>query len=456
MTRAVLMAAAMAVAGFQTAAGSTGNTPHAMPSAERAPSAALQRDEADLVRAFENLRAGRIDEALVLVAALVARNPDFPLAQLVYGDLLSAKHRVLAGFGDASDAAGGRLTALREEAWVRLRHGTRLPSPGHLPANLLKLSDSQTHALVVDVASSRLYLFARLDGRVRLVRDRYVSTGRNGAAKRREGDQRTPVGVYFTLGRIPAAELGDFYGTGALPVSYPNEWDQRHGRTGYGIWIHGVPDGTYVRAPRVSDGCMVLSNPDMSHLWELVGDAPTPVVIVDGLRWESTERVARRAAEVEAAIRAWVRDWESFDHQAYANHYARELRMDALVRSLGHYTGPACDRLSQSQASGGDRPRQGWLSEQPRDSRPRCVQVEIDDLSIFGYPGEPETVVVTFEQNYRSGTFANRVRKRQYWKREGDGRWRILLDDVVGSRPEHLQGIPYSTRTAIARPGRER
>jgi ketosteroid isomerase-like protein len=451
------MSLAVALAGGQTVVGGTGKTPipHSTPPAERALTVALQRDEADLVRAFENLRAGRIDDALVLVAELVARNPDFRLAQLVYGDLLSAKHRVLTGLGDAGGAGGERLTALREEAWVRLRHGTRLPSPGHVPANLLKLSESQAHALVVDLAASRLYLFARRDGQLHLVRDRYVSTGRNGAAKRRQGDQRTPVGVYFTIGRIPVAELADFYGTGALPVSYPNGWDQLHGRSGYGIWIHGVPDGTYVRAPRASDGCMVLSNADMSHLWELVGKTETPVVIVDGLRWESTERVARRTDEVEAAIRAWVRDWESVDHQAYANHYAPELRVDALVRSFGQVSGPACDPSSPSHASGEDDVRQGWLSDQQRvDSRQRCVQ--LDDLSIFAYPGEPETVVVTFEHNLHSSAVRSRVRTRQYWKRDGDGRWRIVLDDVVRLRPEHLQGIPYSARTAITRPDRER
>ena len=37
-------------------------------------------------------------------------------------------------------------------------------------------------------------------------------------------------------------ELTDFYGTGAYPISYPNEWDKRQGRNGHGIWLHGTPE----------------------------------------------------------------------------------------------------------------------------------------------------------------------------------------------------------------------
>ena len=119
------------------------------------------------------------------------------------------------------------------------------PAADRVPAPLLQLSPSQRRVVLVDQARSRLYLFENDGGRPRLAGDFYVSTGKKGARKEREGDQRTPVGIYFITTRLEPGELDDFYGAGALPVNYPNEWDTRYGRTGYGIWIHG--DSTLLR-----------------------------------------------------------------------------------------------------------------------------------------------------------------------------------------------------------------
>jgi murein L,D-transpeptidase YafK len=80
---------------------------------------------------------------------------------------------------------------------------------------------------VVDLKASRMYLYRNDDGTLRLERSFYVSIGKNGVAKRIEGDQRTPVGVYFVTGRIDGDALPDFFDPGALAVNYPNEWDLR-------------------------------------------------------------------------------------------------------------------------------------------------------------------------------------------------------------------------------------
>lgn len=115
---------------------------------------------------------------------------------------------------------------------------------------MLQLLASQSRVVVVDLNASRMYLFENLDGAPQLKRSFYVSIGKNGAAKRREGDQRTPVGGYFVTARIEGETLPDFYGPGALAVNDPNEWDLRAQRTGYGIWIRGVPSDTFARAAR--------------------------------------------------------------------------------------------------------------------------------------------------------------------------------------------------------------
>ena len=46
---------------------------------------------------------------------------------------------------------------------------------------------------------------------------------------------------------------------------------------------------------------------------------------------------------------------------------------------------------------------------------------------MFRYPRERDFVVVTFDQDYRSSSLSNVMRKRQYWVKEG-ARWKIIYE----------------------------
>ncbi len=124
-----------------------------------------------------------------------------------------------------------------------------------------------------------------LGGTPRYIADYYISSGKNGSQKVREGDKKTPIGVYFVTANVPREKLTDFYGRGAFPINYPNEWDKRHGRSGFGIWLHGTPSDTYSRPPRASDGCVVLSNQDLDRISATLQVGMTPVIISDGIEW---------------------------------------------------------------------------------------------------------------------------------------------------------------------------
>lgn len=382
-------------------------------------------DELTLLRTVDLVRGGELDAALNTIEPLVARNPKFRLAQLVYADILLAKTRPLVGIGVHSGAATERLAPLLEEVVQRYRHRQAVPGASAVPEVLLGLSPRQKQAIVVDVAASRLYVFSNEAGHPRLVSNLFVSTGKNGASKQREGDQRTPLGVYYITGRIDSEQLPDFYGLGAFPVNYPNEWDLRLGRTGYGIWIHGVPSDTYNRAPRASDGCMALSNADLGGLWREV-DNETPVIIAENLRWSNTLQIRARSDELRSRLESWRRAWESRDSLRYAAHYSRRFHSE-------------------------DLDYRQWLDRKRRiNARKSFIEIDIEDLSLFGYPGEDTLVTVTFDQDYRSSNLNNRSRKRQYWRLESDGAWRIVYEGQVRLRPEQLRGIPYSARSGIA------
>lgn len=409
-------------AGITLSAGETASDLARLGVTSRTP--VLPREERLLLRSIEDIAHARLDDAQRNLGTLLSLHPDFHLARVVLADVLMARSGRFVDF--AAGSAGERVDMLRDEAKARLANARHGADPARLPEALLQLSASQRSAVVVDVAASRLYLYVNEGTGPRLLRSVYASTGKNGALKHREGDQRTPLGVYFVAGRINGDSLPDFYGPGALPVNYPNEWDLRHGRTGYGIWIHGVPGDTFARAPRASDGCIAVSNPYVAELLALPQPRDTPVIIGNGLRWVDAAELSVRSREFAARVDAWRRDWESRDVDRYARHYSRDFRSD-------------------------DETLDSWMRHKRRINAGKSfIRVRLDDVSMFAYPGERDLVVVTFDQDYTSSNFANRSRKRQYWQRESDGRWRIVYEGSAKLRSEQLRGIPYSARIYLS------
>ena len=181
---------------------------------------------------------------------MLARNPNHRLAYLIKGDLLMASAGQPMAFA-SSAASSASVAPLQDEARARMKRYLDAPPVDYLPAPLLQLAPKQAHALLIDTSRSRLFVYANDLGRPRYVTDFYISLGKNGVDKSREGDQKTPIGVYNLL---PMKDgLPDFYGPGAYPLSYPNEWDRVNGRNGHGIWLHGTPPDTYSRAPWATD-----------------------------------------------------------------------------------------------------------------------------------------------------------------------------------------------------------
>jgi len=364
-----------------------------------------------LTGVFQSIEANRLDEALSRIDALIQDYPNFRLAHLVRGDLLLARARPLETFGNVQGdvlktVPQERIEGLRAEALARLRAQRSRPAEDRLPRSVLQLDAEQKHVLLVDSRNSRLYVFANEGGKPRLIADYYVTLGKNGMEKTREGDQKTPIGVYFVTSVLPRSKLTDFYGAGAFPINYPNEWDRRMGRNGHGIWLHGVPAALYSRPPRASDGCIVLANPDLESVGRYVEVRRTPVIIADEVEWADAAAVEAERASLNAALEQWRTDWESRDTARYLAHYSTRF-------SSGRQNLAAWAEHKRAVNAG-----KSW------------IQVGVSKVAMFRYPREGDFVVVTFDQDYRSSGLANRMSKRQYWIRE-DGRWKILYEGAA-------------------------
>ena len=360
-----------------------------------------------LSEVYQAVETNRLDLALQRVDALIQDYPNFRLAYLVRGDLLLARTRPLETFGNvAKTVPQDKIDGLREEALARLRARRLRPVEGRVPSFVLQLEPHQKHVIVVDSRRSRLYLFENAGGKPQLVGDYYVTLGKNGMEKTREGDQKTPVGVYFVTANLPRQKLSDFYGAGAYPISYPNEWDRRMGRNGHGIWLHGVPSALYSRPPRSSDGCIVLANPDLESVGRTVQVGLTPVIIADEIEWSDASALEAERKSLAAAVEQWRADWESRDTGRYLSHYSARFRS-------------------------GTQDAAAWAAHKRKVNAARSwIKVGVSEVSMFRYPRERDFVVVTFEQSYQSDLLSNTMRKRQYWVREGGG-WKILYEGAA-------------------------
>ncbi|MBI4938177.1 MAG: L,D-transpeptidase family protein [Nitrosomonadales bacterium] len=360
--------------------------------------------EALLVESMLSVSSSKLDTALSEVDSLLKINPKFKLAQLIRGDVLLARARPLDTLGNVPGAEE-RLEDFRDEARARLQRFNEQPPTALAPKFLWQLNEQQRHAIVVDTSKSSLYLYENVNGQPRYVADYYISTGKKGAEKIAEGDQKTPLGVYFVNASLPRSKLTDFYGSGAYPLSYPNEWDRRHGRNGHGIWLHGTPSDTYSRPPRASNGCVVLSNDDLESLGKVLQAGVTPVIITSQMDWSGEQDQAERAALLRE-IEQWRADWASLDTSRYLEHYAQNF-------------------------SSGGMDFSAWAQQKKQVNAAKSwIKVSISNISAFAYPTQPGLVVVSFEQDYSSSNLSNRMKKRQYWMKHND-RWQIVYEGAA-------------------------
>jgi murein L,D-transpeptidase YafK len=365
--------------------------------------------ETRLLEIYRQIGQGDAGVAFAQAERLVRDFPGFALAQLVYGDLLLAKTHPVKNFGSASPeqlgAAGTALSELKSEAQLRLKALRERPPVASVPTEFLQLAQRSKHAIAIDASRARLYLFENRAGVLTLVGDYYMSVGKLGTEKRSEGDLRTPLGVYFITSQLERKALKEFYGSGALPINYPNVLDIKRGKTGSGIWLHGTPPGHFSRPPQASDGCVVLSNPDLEHIMRTVEIRSTPVVISTKLKWVGVQQLQATKSSFEARLNDWLKVKANGNLEQLSTFYTADFNNNGKnwAQSL-----PALQREMQ-QLKGSS--------------------LELKDLSLLHWVDAQETMLVTFgevQSGKRSG-----VVKRQYWIRQGQ-QWKLFYEGVTG------------------------
>lgn len=377
-----------------------------------APATVVEKDgvaEARLLEVYRLMASAQSKLALAQARQLVTDYPQFQLAQLVYGDLMMGRTRPLQAFGDAppnvAQAGMANLQALRLESQRRVQALQARPEVNAVPAQFVNLSKRNKHAIAVDTDKSRLYLFENTSSGPRLLADYYVSVGRAGVGKNTEGDLRTPLGVYFITSNLNPKSLDDLYGTGALPINFPNRLDQRRGKTGSGIWLHGKPKAQFARAPLATEGCIALSNPDLDRIIRSVEIQTTPVVIASQLRWIQPHTIEPQKQLFTQLLREWADTKQTGASSSFARFYADDFWADG--KDLRAFMAASASEISRINGR----------------------RVDVEDLSLIGWTDAEETMVTTFGEVVAGARGGRTV--RQYWQKRA-GTWRIVYEGASG------------------------
>jgi len=359
-----------------------------------------------LIKSLYEISAGELNDALITLDEIIKQKPNFKLAHLIRGDIYQAYAHGISDFGSSSNFSKDKIEDLKEEAKKRIEshlHNATdiIDSPRvTLPQNIDNL-------IYVDTNKSRLYLFEIRDHTLIKIFDEYASIGKNGSGKNFEGDKKTPLGVY-TLGEKITQPLSDFYGEGAFPIDYPNVYDKLLNKTGHGIWIHGTPKDTYSRAPKSSDGCIVISNENFNTLESILKNKQTKVILskLSYDQYFNAENNIDKHNNFMSYFESWISNWTLKNYSEYIAFYDANAKYNSKVFEI-------------------------WSSKKKKVfENTNDIQIAIDNLTIIDYPEEEEHVkYVEFTQTYNSDLLKQTSQKKQIW-RKFNNEWKIISEST--------------------------
>ena len=159
--------------------------------------------------------------------------------------------------------------------------------------------------------------------RSKLLKEFKVAIGKESGDKYREGDNRTPEGIYFSQKHIEEENLLESkYGRLAIPLNFPNRVDKLEGKTGYGIWLHGAGDDNRMKEENVTEGCIAFFNSDILKLEKWLLPNRTAVIIANDLK---NVNIPQDVSDVHKRTLSWLNSWTHRKLDQYLSHYGQKF-----------------------------------------------------------------------------------------------------------------------------------
>ncbi|MDD5399967.1 MAG: L,D-transpeptidase family protein [Sulfurimonas sp.] len=240
--------------------------------------------------------------------------------------------------------------------------------------------EAYSNILTCDKSKSKLDLYSldkNKDFKHKKAYDAF--TGKHKGDKIKEGDLKTPIGIYQITKKLSKnTKLDSFYGPLAFVTSYPNLYDSYRGRDGDGIWIHGLP--TNQSRDDFTRGCIAINNSSIECLDRNIDISKTILIINDT---KVKQDVSKKAlATILAQLYAWRYNWIYDDINGYLSFYSNEFVKDDGMNFKDFKSYKA--RIFQ------------------KNERKSIV---FNNINIFPYPNTSNIYQINFKEFYKSDTF---------------------------------------------------
>jgi murein L,D-transpeptidase YafK len=227
-----------------------------------------------------------------------------------------------------------------------------------------------------------------------------VFVGEKKGDKKVEGDLKTPVGAYKLTNRITT--LDPFYGPLALATNYPNLLDQSQGKTGHGIWIHGLPEEG--ERDDFTQGCIALENPNMLKLDQSI-NIKNSILLISEDNYAPAKK--NHIATILASVFAWRDAWKYSDIDTYLSFYDQENFLRSNGQRIEEFT-QSKTRLFQ------------------RDEKKKII---FSNINVIPYPNDANKVIykVIMDELYETKTYKFQGKKEIFVELQ-DGTMKILAE----------------------------
>ena len=173
---------------------------------------------------------------------------------------------------------------------------------------------------VSDKSNLSLWLYKLENGRLTQVSQVNSIVGVGAGAKKIEGDKITPLGVYTFVDKFQ--KLDPYYGPMAFATNYPNLYDKVLKRTGFGIWIHGMPLNND-RKDKNTKGCIAVENDVITEFDKVIDYKKTLLISYE----DAMPKVEKAdLALILSTLYQWKDAWVRNDINQYLGFYASDFR----------------------------------------------------------------------------------------------------------------------------------
>jgi len=240
--------------------------------------------------------------------------------------------------------------------------------------------ESYTNILTCNKDNSTLNLYSVDQNKKFKFKQKYSAyTGKIKGDKVKEGDLKTPIGIYQIVKKLSKeTNLDSFYGPLAFVTSYPNTYDSYRGKNGSGIWIHGLP--TQQERDEFTRGCIAINNPNIESLDKNIDITKTILIINSS---EVKKNISKDIlASILSQLYAWRYAWIYNDINNYLDFYSPEfVRYDGMdIKKFTRYKTRIFNKSEKKS-------------------------ITFNNINVVPYPNSNNIFQITFKEFYKSDTF---------------------------------------------------